>query len=75
MAKPILYLFRGGRNWMLSRESRDDEGMQPARCTAILLLREVDVEAALQRVQAALPAYDIRVLNWQRPELDHPPLH
>ncbi len=47
------------------------EHAQPALCNAIPLLREVDVKAAFQTVQAALPAYDIRALNCHRPKRDY----
>jgi len=33
----------------------------------------VDVEAALRIVQAELPGYEIRVLNWYRPKREYSP--
>ncbi len=42
--------------------------------TAINLPYDVDVETALRVVQAELPDYDIRVLNWDRPKRDYSPL-
>ena len=62
MPKPILYLFRGERTWMVSQDIADDAGMRSC-FTATPLLRDVDVETALQTMQAELPGYEIRVLN------------
>ncbi len=73
MPKPIRYLYRGARTWMLSQEVPEDEGSWSAHSTATWLLRETDVETALQTVQAELPEYDIRVLNWYRPNRDYSP--
>jgi hypothetical protein len=54
---------------MLCQDPEDQSG----RSTSTPLLREVDVETPLQTVQAELPAYDIRVLNWHRPKRDYTP--
>ncbi len=74
MPKPILYLFRGERTWMLSRDIPDDG--ECATATPILLPggaelpRSLDVESALKRARAARPGYEIRVMNWHRPKRD-----
>jgi len=73
MPKPIRYLYRGERTWMVCEEIPEDEGVQLSRSTSTLVPREVDVETALQMVQAELPGYDIRVLNWHRPKRDYAP--
>ena len=73
MPKPILYLYRGEHTWMVSSDIPEDEGGQAACATATRLLRDVGVETALQTVQAELPEYDIRVLNWYRPKRDYSP--
>ncbi len=70
MPKPIVYLCRGSRTWLLSQDIADDEGAR-SYITATQVPRDVDMETALQMVQAELPEYDIRVLNWQRPKRDH----
>ncbi len=41
--------------------------------TTILRPDDVDVENALRMVQAEVPDYDIRVLNWHGPERDYSP--
>ena len=56
---------------MVSEDIPEDEGGRSAPATATPLLRDVDVETALQTVQAELPGYDIRVLNWYRPKRDY----
>ncbi len=73
MPKPILYLYRGEHTWMVSEDIPEDESGGSARSTATRLLRELDVETALRIVQAELPDYDIRVLNWHRPKRDYAP--
>lgn len=49
-----------------------ERGRSPRSC-ATQILREVDVETALQIVRAELPEYEIRVLNWYRPKRDYAP--
>lgn len=73
MAKPIVYLYRGDHTWMVSPDIPEDEGGRASRATATRLLRDVDVETALQAVRVELPGYDIRVLNWYRPKRDYSP--
>jgi len=73
MPKPIRYLFRGERTWMLCEEIPEDEHARSSRSTATRLPREVDVATALQRVQSELPGYNILVLNWHRPKRDYAP--
>ncbi len=73
MPKPILYLYRGEHTWMVSEDIPEDEGRGSSRSAVISVLREVDVETALQIVQAELPEYEIRVMNWYRPKRDYPP--
>ncbi len=58
---------------MVSEDIPEDESGGSARSTATRVLRETDVEIALQIVQAELPEYEIRVLNWYRPKRDYPP--
>lgn len=70
MPKPILYLYRGEHTWMVSEDIPEDEGGGSSRSAVISVLREVDVETALQIVQAELPEYEIRVMNWHRPKRD-----
>ncbi len=55
---------------MVSEDIPEDEGGRSPRSCATGILRELDVETALQIVQAELPDYDIRVLNWHRPKRD-----
>ena len=69
MPKPIVYLFRGNQTWMVSQDVADDGGVR-SRLIPTLLPRDVNVETALQAVRAELPDYDIRVLNWNRPQRD-----
>ncbi len=74
MPKPILYLYRGERTWMLSRDIPED-GECPTATPILLpggleLPRELDVENALKRARAARPGYEIRVMNWHRPKRD-----
>ncbi len=74
MPKPILYLYRGERTWMLSRDIPDD-GECPTATPILLsrgleLPRELGVETALNRARAARPGYEIRVMNWHRPKRD-----
>lgn len=57
---------------MVSQDIADDEGVRSC-LTATPLLREVDVEMALQTMQAELPGYEIRILNWHRPKRDYSP--
>lgn len=73
MAKPIVYLYRGDHTGMVSPDIPKDEGGRVSRATATRLLRDVDVETALQAVRVELPGYDIRVLNWYRPKRDYSP--
>ncbi len=73
MPKPIRYLYRGGRTWMLSQEVPEDEARWSARPTSTRLLRELDSETALRIVQVELPDYDILVLNGHRPKRDSSP--
>lgn len=70
--KPILYLCRGERTWLLSQDIAEEEGSRPY-FTATQISRDVDGETALRIVQAELPDYDIRVMNWQRPKRDNTP--
>jgi hypothetical protein len=72
MPKPIVYLCRGERTWLLSQEIADPEGSRPY-FTATRISRDADVETALRMVQAEFPDYDIRVLNWDPPKLDNAP--
>ena len=62
LPKPIVYLCRGKRTWLLSQDITDDEGVR-SYITATQVPREVDVETALRRVQAEFPEYDIRLLS------------
>ncbi len=55
---------------MVSEDIPEDEGGGSSRSAVISVLREVDVETALQIVQAELPEYEIRVMNWHRPKRD-----
>ncbi len=74
MSRPILYLYRGERTWMLSGDIPDDGECPTA--TPILfpggseLPRGLGVETALKRARAARPGYEIRVMNWHRPKRD-----
>ncbi len=72
MPKPIVYLCRGRRTWLLLQDIAHDEGVRPY-FTAILLPHDVDVETAHQIVQAEFPDYDIRTLTWHHRKLDYPP--
>ncbi len=72
MPKRIVYLCRGKRTWLLCQEIADGEGVR-SHLTAIKLPYDVDVQTALRMVQAELPDYDIRVLNWHCPTLDYAP--
>ncbi len=74
MSKPILYLFRGERTWLLSQGISED-GEYPTATPILLpggleLPRGLDVETALKRARAARPGYEIRVMNWHRPKRD-----
>jgi len=73
MAKPIRYLCRGERTWMLCEDIPEDDSTNPARSTATPLLRDVDVETALQKMQAQFPEFEIRVMSWHRPKRDYSP--
>ncbi len=68
MPRPIRYLYRGEHTWMVSDDIPEDEGGRSPRSCATPILCEVDGDAALQTVQADLPGYEIRVLNWYRPK-------
>ena len=72
MPKPIVYLCRGNRTWLLSQDISDDKGVRPY-ITATRVPRDVDVKTALRMVQAEFPDYDIRLLRWERPQRDSPP--
>jgi hypothetical protein len=72
MPKPIVYLFRGDRTWMVSQDIADDGGVR-SQFIPTLLPRDVNVETALQTVRAELPDYDVHVLNWHRPPRDSSP--
>ncbi len=71
MQKPIVSLYRGARTWMVSRDVPEVEGGWFSRRTSTPFLSEVDVEFALEKVQAELPGHDVRVLNWYRPKGDY----
>ncbi len=58
---------------MVSEDIPEDEGGGSCRSAVISVLREVEVETALQIVQAELPEYEIRVMNWYRPKRDYSP--
>jgi len=58
---------------MLCEDIPEDEQVQPSRSTATPLLRDVDVETALQKIRAQFPGYDIRVMSWHRPKRDYSP--
>lgn len=73
MSKPILYLYRGERTWMLCEDIPEEEGQRSSPFTATPVLREVAVETALPIVQAELPGYEVRILNWHRPKRDYSP--
>jgi hypothetical protein len=73
MPNPILYLYRGEHTWMVSQVIPQDEDGWSSRSSATRVLCEVDVEAALRIVQAELPGYEIRVLNWYRPKREYSP--
>jgi hypothetical protein len=73
MSKPILYLSRGEKCWVLTREIADRYDVpcievclasgQPLPCT-------IDIEVALKRAKAMRPGYDIKVSNWFFPKVD-----
>ncbi len=63
LPKPIAYLCRGERTWLLSQDIPDPEGTRPY-FTATQIPRDVDGETALRMVQAEFPEYATRVLNW-----------
>jgi len=69
MPKPIVYLCRGSRTWLLSEDITDGEGAR-SYITATQVPRDVDVETALRMVQDEFPEYDIRVLNGYRLKRD-----
>ncbi len=73
MPKQIRHLYRGDRTWILCEEIPEDELARTSRPTATSLPREVDVEIALQTVQAEIPGYDFRVLTRHRPKRDYSP--
>ena len=80
MEKPIAYLFRGERFWMLSLggipegdELRDSPPGSNPDITPTAFSREADVELVLRAVRAANSGHDIRVLNWHRPKRDFTP--
>ncbi len=54
MPKPIRYLYRGERIWMLCEDIPEEDYTNLGLSTATPLPREVDVETALMKVQAQL---------------------
>ena len=77
MTKPILYLFRGERVWMLSlRGMPEDEDLTPRSGASsptlvpTTIARDVDVPTALRLVQMENPTAEVRILNWHRPKRD-----
>ena len=80
MKKQILYIFRGDKSWMISfRGMPEEEDMRDflARLApgviATQFARDTDVEVVLKEVKAKNPAYEVRVLNWDRPKRDYQP--
>ncbi|MGH7408726.1 MAG: hypothetical protein ACREKF_12060 [Candidatus Methylomirabilales bacterium] len=80
MKKPILYIFRGDKSWMISFQGMPEEddmqdflaGLRPG-VVATRFARDTDVEVVLKEVKAKNPAYEVRLLNWDRPKRDYVP--
>ena len=80
MKKPILYIFRGEKSWMISFQGMPEEedmrdflaGLVPG-VIATRFARDADIEVVLKEVKARNPAYEVRVLNWDRPKRDYEP--
>ncbi len=80
MKKPILYIFRGDKSWMISsrgmpeeEDMRDFMAGSPPGVVATRFARDADVEVVLREVQASNPAEEVRLLNWDRPKRDYQP--
>jgi hypothetical protein len=75
--KPTLYIFRGEKSWMISfrgmpeeEDMRDFMAGSPPGVVATRFERDTDVEVVLKDVKAWNPAYEVRLLNWDRPKRD-----
>jgi len=58
---------------MLCEDIPEDEGATFTRSTATPLPRDVDVETALQKMQAQFPEFETRMMSWHRPKRDYSP--
>jgi hypothetical protein len=78
--KPTLYIFRGKEFWMISSRGMPEEedlrnspeGSLPG-VVATRFARDADVEMVLKEVKVTNPAYEVRLLNWDRPKRDYQP--
>lgn len=80
MKKQTLYIFRGQEFWMISFQGMPEEEdlrNSPEDClpgvVATQFARDADVEVVLKEVKAKNPAYEVRLLNWDRPKRDYQP--
>jgi hypothetical protein len=61
MKKPVLYLHFDKSHWLVLRQGRP---------LGVIAARDVKVEDALHKAQAAYPDYDVRVWAWEAPKRD-----